>query len=225
MPTVLVTGANRGIGQALAKTFLADGWKVYAAARGEDATVPEGCLPVQLDITDPQSIVRLKDRLALEPLDVLWNNAGVYLDKGQSLSQLSDEDWLSSFAINCIAPIRLSEALADNVAGSHHKVIAYTSTKMASLAGHGAGSYAYRSSKTALNMAVRCMTHDLADQGIASLMLHPGWVRTDMGGSNADIDVSTSAEGMKSVVLKVDDANRAAMNGGYFNYDGSVLPW
>ena len=148
MPTILITGANRGIGQAIAASYQAAGWKVYAARRYGGAVVPDGTIPIQLDISDRRSIQGLKEQLGGEPIDVLWNNAGVYLDKGKTLAGLEDGDWVESFQINCIAPIRLSEALMENVAASNRRVMAFTSSRMASLAGHGEGSYAYRSSKT-----------------------------------------------------------------------------
>ena len=225
MPTILITGANRGIGQALAASYQAAGWKVYAARRYGGATVPDGTMPVQLDVTEARSVQALKDQIGDEPIDVLWNNAGVYLDKGKSLADLEDSDWLESFQINCIAPVRLAEALADNVAASGRRVMAFTSSRMASLAGHGIGSYAYRSSKAALNMAVRCLSHDVAPRGISCVMLHPGWVKTDMGGEEADIDVATSAAGMRATVDRIDPTHQADFNGQFIDYDGSPIDW
>ncbi|RED52543.1 SDR family oxidoreductase [Aestuariispira insulae] len=225
MPTILITGANRGIGQALATSYQAAGWKVYAARRYGGAVVPEGTHPVRLDVGDEHSIKALKDQLGDEPIDVLWNNAGVFLDKGKDLAKLPDEDWLESFRVNCVAPIRLAEMLIDNVAASDRRVMAFTSTKMASLARYGQGSIAYRSSKTALNMAVRCLSHDVAPRGISCIMLHPGWVKTDMGGEAADIDVETSVSGMRKTVDQAGPGQQADYNGRFFDYDGSAIDW
>ena len=108
MATILITGANRGIGLALTQSYLKDGWRVLAASRIPDAEVPDGAEALALDIGDPTSIQALKQQLEDVPIDILWNNAGVYLDKDQTLQQIDDQDWLRSFAINCIAPIRVA---------------------------------------------------------------------------------------------------------------------
>ncbi|MEH6824254.1 MAG: SDR family oxidoreductase [Motiliproteus sp.] len=225
MPTILITGANRGLGFALAQSYLKDGWRVFAACRNPDAQVPDGAEAVTLDIADSSSIKALKKKLHDIPIDILWNNAGIYLDKNQKLEQVDDRDWLRSFEINCIAPIRVAEALADNLARSERKVIAFTSTKMASLAGNGPGAYAYRSSKVALNMAVRCFAQDQENLQISCLLLHPGHVRTDMGGLEGAIDVKTSVMSMRRLVDQVNPSNRTAYRSSYFDYDGSSIPW
>ncbi|MBY4677311.1 SDR family oxidoreductase [Marinobacterium arenosum] len=225
MPTILITGANRGIGQALAHSYLRDGWRVLATRRGPDSALPDGVEPLPLDVGDGDSIAALKAQLAGEPIDLLWNNAGVYLDKNLSLAQLSDRDWLRTFQINSIAPIRIAEALAENVAASQRKVMAFTTSKMGSLAGNGAGAYAYRASKTALNMAVRCFANDYRAAGISCLLLHPGHVQTDMGGPQGAIDVATSVAGMRTLVDRVTPAVQAQFSGGFFDYDGSPIPW
>lgn len=225
MPNILITGANRGIGFALAQSYLNDGWRVFAACRSPEADVPKGAEAVILDVADPSSIQALKNKLHGIPIDILWNNAGVYLDKNQKLEQVDDRDWLRSFEINCIAPIRTAEALADNVARSERKVIAFTSSKMASLTGNGAGAYAYRSSKVALNMAVRCFAQDQQNRQISCLLLHPGHVRTDMGGPEGTIDVKTSVMSMRRLIDQVNPSNRTTFSGRYFDYDGSSIPW
>ena len=225
MPTLLITGANRGLGFALAQSYLDDGWRVFAACRNPHARIPEGAEAIILDIADPCSIKGMKEKLHGIPIDILWNNAGIYLDKNQPLEQVQNHDWLRSFEINCIAPIRAAEALATNVASSERKVIAFTSTKMASLAGNGAGAYAYRSSKAALNMAVRCFAKDQQKQQISCLLLHPGHVRTDMGGPEGAIDVETSITGMRRLVDQVNPNNRTTFSSNYFDYDSASIPW
>tara|TARA_R110002110_G_scaffold41615_2_gene131843 strand:+ start:442 stop:870 length:429 start_codon:yes stop_codon:yes gene_type:complete len=142
MPTILITGANRGIGFALAQSYLADGWRVLAAMRSRDTAVLDGVEPLILDVADADTIVALREKLSGVPIDILWNNAGVYLDKNQNLAQVNDHDWLRSFAINTIAPIRVAEALAENVAASDRKAMAFTTSIMGSLSGYGIGAYA-----------------------------------------------------------------------------------
>ncbi|MCO4759701.1 MAG: SDR family NAD(P)-dependent oxidoreductase, partial [Oceanospirillaceae bacterium] len=155
MPTILITGANRGIGLALTESYIKDGWRVLATTRSPGAAVAKGAEPLVLNVTDPESIASLKAQLTGIPIDVLWNNAGVYLDKNTPLGEIDDKDWVSTFAINTISPIRIAEALTENVAASDRKIMAFTTSKMGSLTHNGMGAYAYRSSKAALNMAVR----------------------------------------------------------------------
>ncbi len=225
MPRILLTGANRGIGKALAESYVADGWDVIGACRHPDEANVSGVNWVGLDLTDDASIDALADQLGDTPIDVLWNNAGVYLDKGESLSQISREGWLKSFEINTVAPLKLAEKLTSNVAASDRRVMAFTSSQMASITRNGGGAYAYRSSKTALNMAVSCLSQDVADQNISCVMLHPGWVQTEMGGVHADIDTATSAKGMRGVIDSVNPAVQNNYNGLFFNFDGAPIPW
>lgn len=220
MPTLLLTGANRGIGRKLAEFYAADGWEVLAACRDPKRYDGPG-QAFGLDVTDPASITAAVDTVGDRPIDLLWNNAGVYLDKGMALDAMDWDAWEETFRINTIAPLRLAQAFRSNVASSGKKVMAFTTSKMASIALLSGGSYAYRSSKTALNMAVAVLTKDVAAQGIRTVLLHPGWVRTDMGGAGADIDADTSARGMKQVV----DTLPADSSGQFLNYDGMEFPW
>jgi NAD(P)-dependent dehydrogenase (short-subunit alcohol dehydrogenase family) len=220
MPTILLTGANRGIGKSLCDAYLADGWSVLAACR-DPATAPQGATALTLDIGSESSIDTLVASLAGKPLDIVWNNAGIYADKGKSLDENSFADWERSFRINTVGPIRLASLLRRNVADSGRKTMAFTTSIMGSIANNSGGSYLYRTSKTALNMAVDCLSKELAREGIRTVMLHPGWVRTEMGGGSADIDTATSAGGMKKVV----DGLSESQSGSFLNYDGKPLPW
>jgi len=225
MPTILITGATRGIGYGLAETFVNAGWRVLATRRNDSADVPSGAEALPLDISDPDSLSRLKQTLADTPIDILWNNAGIYPDKGLSLDELSDEQWLNAFQVNTIAPIRIAQALAGNVAASERKVMVFTSSIMASLQRYGTGAFAYRSSKTALNMAVRCLSKELNDQQISCVMIHPGHVRTDMGGAEGDIDTQTSVRGMSDLIKRITPDLQSQFNGAYLNYDGTRIDW
>lgn len=224
MPTMLLTGASRGIGRELLNLYKQDGWTVIAGCRDPGAVGDIGADQVlPLDITSEDSIRALRKSIGDTPIDVLWNNAGVYLDKGMTLAETGFDLWAESFAVNTIGPMRLAHAFASNVAASDRKTMAFTSSRMASIGdlGTSANAYAYRSSKTALNMAAALLANGLRDDGVKTVMLHPGWVRTDMGGPAADIDTVTSASGMKKVV----DALTDAQSGGFFNYDGKTWPW
>ena len=224
MPTLLLTGASRGIGRELLNQYKQDGWTVVAACRDPGAVGDIGADQVlPLDVTSEDSIQALKGAVGDMPVDVLWNNAGVYLDKGMDLAGTGFDIWSESFAVNTIAPLRIANAFAANVAASTKKTMAFTSSRMGSIGdlGGSANAYAYRTSKTALNMASALLANDLRDQGVKTVVLHPGWVRTDMGGPSADIDTVTSASGMKRVVDSLTDEQ----SGGFFNYDGKTWPW
>lgn len=220
MPTILITGANRGIGKSLVEAYRSDGWTVLAACR-DPSTAPDGSRALALDIGDESSIDNLVKSLNGEPIDVLWNNAGIYVDKGKSIDENSFADWEHSFRINTAGPVRLASLMRSNVAASGHKTMAFTTSNMGSIANNTGGSYLYRSSKSALNMAVDCLTKELTPSGVKTVLLHPGWVITDMGGGEADIDTATSANSMKSVVGGLS----AAQSGCFVNYDGKPLPW
>ena len=220
MPTILITGSNRGIGKRLAELYDAEGWTVIAACRNPNSADLVG-EPLTLDVADEASVAAAAKSLAGRPIDVLWNNAGVYLDKGQMLMDLSAQEWLETFRINTIAPILLCRALLENVAASTQRKLTFTTSKMGSVALNSGGAYAYRSSKSALNMAVSSLAKELAPRDIRTVVMHPGWVRTDMGGTGADIDTNQSAGGMKAVV----DGLGAGQTGQFFNYDGKALPW
>jgi NAD(P)-dependent dehydrogenase (short-subunit alcohol dehydrogenase family) len=220
VPTILITGANRGIGHQLTQLYKNDGWDVIAACRNPDGADLVG-EPLTLDVANDASVAAAAQALAGRPIDVVWNNAGVYLDKGQMLMDLKAEDWVESFRVNTIAPILLCRALLENVAASSQRKLAFTTSKMGSVALNSGGAYAYRSSKSALNMAVSSLAQELAPRGIRTVVMHPGWVRTEMGGSGADIDTTQSAGGMKSVVDGLPDEE----TGRFMNYDGKELPW
>jgi NAD(P)-dependent dehydrogenase (short-subunit alcohol dehydrogenase family) len=220
MPTILITGANRGIGKRLAELYAGDQWDVVAGVRDPEAYDGPG-EALTLDVTNGATIAAAKSALGRRPIDILWNNAGVYLDKDTALDELDWGDWEETFRVNTIGPIRLAQALMDNVAASEKRLMAFTSSKMGSITRLSSGSYCYRSSKSALNMAVAVLTKDVANRGIATLLLHPGWVRTDMGGAEADIDTDTAAAGMKVIA----GAHGLDRSGAFLSYDGTEIPW
>ena len=227
MTTVMITGANRGIGLGFVKQYAGEGARVLACCRtpdkAEDLKAVEGDVSVYpLDVTSGPSIAALKETLKDQPIDILINNAGIYGPRNANLGELDYEAWEQVFAVDCMSPIRVSEAFLDQVAMSDRKIIACVTSKMGSIGDNSSGgSYIYRSSKAALNAAVMSMSIDLCARDITCVLLHPGWVQTDMGGSSALIDVGTSVLGMYTVLdhLTLDET------GIFFNFDGSIIPW
>jgi NAD(P)-dependent dehydrogenase (short-subunit alcohol dehydrogenase family) len=220
MPTVLITGANRGIGLEFARQYAADGWSVIATARrpaeaGELNALGVEVLP--LDAADPASIDALARQLDGRAIDIVIANAGV-----MGPTRLDPDGWAATLATNSIGPTLLANALKPNVAaGAERKIVAITS-RMGSIADNESGGFvAYRSSKAALNAAWRSLSIDWRGEGITLAMLHPGWVQTDMGGSGAQIDTRTSVRGMRQVIANLSPAR----SGVFVTYDGQELPW
>ncbi|AIU66250.1 SDR family oxidoreductase [Vibrio coralliilyticus] len=226
MKTVLITGANRGIGLSLVKNYLAQGWQVHATYRSEkssqDLLELEGdnltCHP--LDVTDYQGLSEFAN--ALPALDVLINNAGYYGPKGYGFGNTDIDEWRKVLEINTIAPLKLVEALFPNLQKGQLKKIACLSSKVGSMTENtSGGGYIYRSSKAALNSVVKSLSNDLSSQDFTVLALHPGWVQTEMGGPNALIDTQTSAAGLVEVIESAD----ISRSGEFINYDGTAIPW
>ncbi|HYZ48658.1 MAG TPA: SDR family oxidoreductase [Sphingomonas sp.] len=218
MPTMLIAGANRGIGLEFARQYAADGWHVIATARHPDSAGELTALPVELlplDIADPASIAALAQRLSGRPIDLLIANAGV-----SGPRSLERDGWLATFATNSIGPTLLADALKPNVAaGDGRKMIAITS-RMGSIAETSGGFIPYRSSKAALNAAWRALSVEWQGE-ITLAMLHPGWVQTDMGGPNAAIDTHTSVAGMRKVIRDLSPER----SGAFLAWDGAELAW
>ncbi len=187
---VVITGANRGIGQALVTRFAANGDLVTGTARS-DANL------ASLDVTDPDQQAVFADSLQGKPVDLLICNAGVYLDKGHDISDGFDaEMWQQSFATNVTGVFLTIQALLPNLKRAEQPKIAIISSMMASHTRAPGGSYIYRASKAAALNLGRNLATDLAPEGIAVGIYHPGWVRTDMGGGAADISVDEAIDGL-----------------------------
>ena len=154
--------------------------------------------------------------------DLLVNNAGIYGPRGMGLGSMDYEAWDHVLRINAMGPLALAERLVKNVAGSARRLIVAISSAMGSIGRNtGGGSYAYRSSKAALNMAMKCLALDTAARGITVAVLHPGWVRTEMGGESAPVSVEESVSGMRRVIDRLGPGD----SGKFFGYDGAELPW
>ena len=231
MPSVLISGANRGLGLAFAKQYAAAGWRVYAGCRTPDAADTLNAVAVttagqvtvhDLDIGNGDSVASLAAGLHGEPLDVLLNNAGIYLGKKQGFGETDYDDWQEILRINSLAPLRMVEALIGNVASSDRKLIVCMSSKMGSMADNTAGgAYLYRSSKAALNAVVRSLAADLTERGVTVMAFHPGWVSTDMGGHEAPVTPAASVHGMREVIERLTPAD----SGRFMDYLGSEIPW
>lgn len=229
MATVLITGTNRGIGLEFVKQFLTRGDTVLAACRNPDNADALQALAAgnaelelfSLDVGKQQSMEDFVNGLAGRPIDIFVNNAGVYGPRTE-FGGIEGEDWAAVLQINSIAPLILTQLLIDNLRAGADKKLVYLSSKMGSIDDNkGGGSYIYRSSKAALNAVVKSLAIDLGSAGFCAAVLHPGWVRTDMGGPNGLIDTDESVAGMMQVIDKLDGGN----SGSFFNYDGSIIPW
>ena len=214
----LITGANRGVGAALREAGIAAGHDVLATAR-----VPSGQGDnwFTLDQSNPQSVRALAADLAGQPLDLLVLNAGVYLDKGQSIDGgFAPELWAETFAVNVTGTFLVAQALLPNIRAAGGK-IAIISSQMGSSERASGGGYIYRASKAAEISLGRNLAVDLGPEGIAVGIYHPGWVRTDMGGSAADIDADTAALGLwkRFENLSMDTT------GTFEFYDGASIPF
>lgn len=228
MATALITGANRGIGNALVAEFCSDGWRVIACCRhpNEDdfshlATTSD-LVVYELDVTDQMQIAQLAEHCKNESIDILLNVAGIYGPNGLRFGNTPVDAWLEVFRVNSIAPLKVTEALIEQVATSQLKIIAAISSEMGSMARNDFGdAYLYRSSKAALNAVIKSLSIDLQDRGIKVFALHPGWVKTDMGGADADISAQESA----SAIIELLIGTPGLESGGFYDYQGNGIPW
>lgn len=223
MATVLITGANRGIGLALAKTYRQAGDTVIATAREPKEADELNALGVDvraLDVCDGDSVQRFAKALDGRAVDLLIHNAGVGDRAG--LGAIDYDAFARILEVNTIAPVRIVEALADNVAASQGKTIAVVSSQLGSIENtNGDMGLIYRVSKAGANMAMRAAAPKLAERGITCIVLHPGWVRTDMGGPNAAISPQESAAGMKAVLDRAGPSDSLR----FMDWKGAALPW
>lgn len=236
MPSMLVTGANRGLGLEMARQFGADGWRIHACCRAPEAAPALASLAADsggavtvhpLDVGSAEGIAALAKALRGTALDMLVNNAGVL---GHSIDErgpgtfgtLDYAAWERVHAINTVAPLRMAEAFVDHVAASEMKLMFFMSTHMGSIADLAEGGfYPYRSSKAALNLLVKALSIDLAPRGVRTIAVHPGWVSTDMGSSAAPVTPPESVAGIRRVVA----GYGAERTGRFYQYDGKELPW
>jgi NAD(P)-dependent dehydrogenase (short-subunit alcohol dehydrogenase family) len=225
----LIVGANRGIGLGVTKEFLAHGWDVIATARQPDKatalqelkTSHPGRVSIpQLDMTDPAAVDGFAASLGGKVVDAVLVNAGVSGPKHQSADQATAEEVGALMFTNAVAPVRLARSLASHVRPDSG-VIAFTSSVMGSVAVNPGGHELYRASKAALNSLARGLWGELNGRKLTLISLHPGWVRTDMGGPSAAVSVEDSAAGMVNVMVAQSGANQHQ----FLDYTGKELPW
>lgn len=228
---ILITGANRGIGLEMVRYAMEQGWRVFACCRNPHnadnlfniAKLSNGQISVHIaDMMELATLQALSYELRNDPIDILVNNAGIYGSDKNTFGAVDVDSWLQTFQVNSIAPLKMVEAFSQQLFMGKRKLVVCMSSKMGSMADNGYGnSYIYRSSKAALNAVVKSLSIDLRDKGIISVALHPGWVKTDMGGSGAEITARECVEqtfnNLASLTIK--DSGR------FIDIDGSDIPW
>jgi NAD(P)-dependent dehydrogenase (short-subunit alcohol dehydrogenase family) len=231
MPTILITGANRGLGLEFVRQYLTEGYAVIAACRNPGRAQAlqdlerdsKGALTlVELDVADSASV---KDAAAHVPptaVDILVNCAGVIGTYGQSIGSLDYDDWTQVLEVNVLGPARVCEAFLERVAQSDRRLIITITSGMGSLADNtSGGSIPYRTSKAAVNMLMRTAAIDLKPRRITCVVLNPGWVKTDMGGPNAKLSPEESVGAMRRLIAKLGPED----SGRFYNYDGREYQW
>lgn len=229
MQTYLITGANRGIGLELCRQLLARGDHVIAASRNPQAQAlaalqvadADAIELVALDVTQPHSIAAAKQAIGDRPIDVLINNAGIMGPERQTALDVDFDGFARTLDVNTLAPLRVAQTFLPNLRKARGAKVFTVSSAMGSLADGGADHIAYRTSKAAVNKVMQALASELKADGIVVGMLHPGWVRTDMGGANAALEVSHSVAG----ILNVIDGWGLEKSGAFFDYAGHAVAW
>ena len=229
---VLITGSNRGIGLGLVRAYISKGAHVIATCRTPENVKELESLRrshgdrlkiLQLDVTKKKQLVSLDEELGDRKIDILYLNAGVTGGrKAVPFGDLKSQEWGEVLLVNSIAPILVAQRMLPRIKRSGSKTIAILTSQMGSIGNNtSGGSYIYRSSKAALNAGAKSMALDLKGVGVKVILLHPGWVRTDMGRPDAEITVEQSVAGMVTLIerLGIDES------GSFFNYRGEMLPW
>ncbi len=227
---VLVTGANRGLGLEFVRQYAQEGATVFACCRDPenakelrkicDAAGGRASLHA-LDVASPRSVAALAESLGNKPIDILINNAGVYGPEKQSADEMDFDGWAKAFAINSMAPLRVAQAFHRNLKTGREKKLITITSAMGSMTLHSGGSFAYRASKAAVNNVMHGLAQAWKADGIVVALIHPGWVKTDMGGKNANLAPRDSVAGMRRVIAGLAPAD----SGKFVDYLGKELPW
>ena len=227
---VLITGASRGLGLEFVKQYAEEGATVFACCRdpGTSKSLHQisdeagGKVSMHaLDVADAKSIASFAKSFGDEPIDVLINNAGIYGPKQQSANDMDFDGWAETFAVNTMAPLRIAQAFHHNFKKGHAKKLVTITSGMGSTVQHSGDYFAYRSSKAAVNNVMHGLALAWKEDGIVVSLLHPGWVKTDMGGKDADLEPHESVSGMRHVIAGLS----MAKSGKFLNHRGEEIPW
>lgn len=231
MRTILITGANRGLGLELSRQYYAEGWRIIACCRnpkeaeelrGIESDNSGRLMIMKLDVADPDAIRNVAKQLDNETIDILMNNAGVIGMQLDTLKDIDADAWVETFKVNSIAPILLAQHLIKQIMRSNLKIICNVTSILGSISLNEDGNYyLYRSSKAALNAATKCLANELKPQDIIVFALNPGWVQTDMGGENALLTPEESIKNIRKLLAGIGLAD----SGKFINYDGAQLSW
>ena len=222
--TILVTGANRGIGLALARYFHQKGFTVIATARKPNEALELNNIGVEvlpLDITDPRSVATFKSALSGRPIDILLNNAGIKGHSASGFEVLDIERLKTTFDVNSLGALRVIQAVMPNMKKGSQKIVANMSSRMGSIHDSTGGAIGYRASKTALNSFTKSLSIEFSDQNFIFVVLHPGWVRTDMTSDNATYSTDESAQALFTVITGLSQTD----NGQFYNLHGKSIAW
>lgn len=230
MANVLITGASRGIGFQMAQQYCENGDSVLASCRnpgGADAlnelAASSGgkVTVVDMDVSDPKSIEAAAKTIGDQQIDIVINNAGATGGAHQSLGDIDFDDWMDTFNVNTIAPFRVSVAFHDNLKKSDAAKVMIVTSQLGASTWPMGGMYAYSTSKAAVSKVGQILAMDWKDDGISVCVVHPGWVRTDMGGPQAEISPEESASGIRSVIASMGLAD----SGKFYKWNGEIHPW
>jgi short-subunit dehydrogenase len=231
MNTILITGTNRGIGLELTKIFAENNWDVIACCRNPKKADKLTALSKQyknimihkLDVEDFNDIENLKETLKKTKIDILLNNAGIYGgQKGQFFGKIDYKSFKNTFKVNTLAPLKICETFIEQIKNSDKKTVAIITSMMGSISLNKDGKeFIYRVTKCAANMVVKCLANELQNDEVTVLAIHPGWVKTDMGGKDAPVTPEESAKGIYNILTKADKST----TGKFLDFQGNELPW
>lgn len=226
MDTVLISGANRGIGLELVRQYLSRGWRVLACCRNPAAAaaldaMTHGIDVFPLDVSNEDSVATLAQSLRHVKVDVLINNAGIMGGDASAFPDVDPNQWMQAFAVNTLGPFYLTNALVENLTYSSAPRVVTISSQMGAMSRQGKRAYAYRSTKAAVNKVMQLLAQDLRPKNIIAVPVHPGWVRTDMGGDEADLSVQESA----ASIIQLIDGLTMDSTGKFYLYNGEERDW
>jgi len=230
MATVFITGANRGLGLEFVKQYAQQGHNVIACSRNfsqatelsQLATLHTNIQLHELNVMDENQITELTTVFKNQPIDVLIHNAGVGGFQCEKLGGMDQKGWIEVLTVNTVSPMLITQALLANILASKAKTIIGLTSILASIDDNSSGGrYSYRASKAALNQIIKSLACELSDDGVKAAVIHPGWVKTEMGGADGKITPAQSITGMMKVIENLQTKH----SGSFFVYDGKQLPW